>query len=188
MKALLQRLRSVAPLLICVGLIFPWAVSPFGILSCSSEAGSFVPESRSWLRQWLPLETTLDKSVDHKEDPSVLGGFENLEVFYFDPLILAVLVSGFIFSVFLQRRGVVGSVLARCSLGLIWLYLTGVFFLVLYLTGCQHPHELWFQPGILMVLAGYLILTAFGVRGLFLWWTELNRRRRHSGKDFPAID
>ena len=55
-----------------------------------------MPESRSVLRQWLPLEVQLDTTVDQKEDPSTLEGLNGVEVFYFDPIIIAFLVTGFL--------------------------------------------------------------------------------------------
>ena len=88
MSDLGQRLRKSAPLLICVGMIFPWSISPFGLQSCSVTTGSFLPESRSILRQWLPLEVKLDTRADHKEDPSKLEGLKGVKVYYFDPFVV----------------------------------------------------------------------------------------------------
>jgi hypothetical protein len=165
LKDFLQKLRTAAPLLICVGILFPWAVSPFGIAACSKQ-GSFVPESRSVLRQWLPLEVQLDTAVNQKEDPPTLGGLDEVEVFYFDPIIIAFLFAGFLLWALCQRGRFVQIILARCLLGLIWLYLTAVLTLIFSLSSRD---DLWLQPGILLVAAGYLLLTFSGAWNLYAW-------------------
>lgn len=166
MRHILHRLRTAAPLLICVGIIFPWAVSPFGILSCSPKTGSFVPESRSILRQWLPLKVQLDTTADQKGDPSNLGGLDEMEIYYFDPLIIGFLFAGFLLWVSFRKGGRVRIILAKCVISLIWAYLTAV--LILILSSSSH-HDCWLQPGFLVVLFGYLILTSSGIFDFFKW-------------------
>ena len=124
MKGIYQRLRKASPLLICVGIIFPWAVSPFGPQSCSLTTGSFLPESRSILRQWFPVKVKLDQSADHKEDPSTLDGLRGVGIYYLDPLVVIFVLAGFLFWGTGKGGGFLKASLARLVVFLIWFYLT----------------------------------------------------------------
>lgn len=174
MKDWLDWIRRAAPLLICSGIIFPWAVSPFGILSCSKE-GSFLPESRSALRQWLPMEPTLDVSADHKEDPSSLGGFKERDLFYFDEIIIAGLVSGFLL-LGLWRSFYPRPILAGILTGLIWVYLSILLFLLYYFSIIKKG--IWLQPGVLLVSGGYLLLSLAGWIDFRAWILRKRKTRR----------
>ena len=133
-----------------------------------------MPESRSVLRQWLPLEVQLDTAVDQKEDPSTLGGLSGVEVFYFDPIIIAFLVTGFLLWSLCRRGRFVQIILARCLLGVIWLYLTAVLILIISLSSRD---DVWVQPGVLLVLLGYLILSSGSMVDLFYWITAKLRKK-----------
>ena len=176
MKDWLGWIRRSAPLLICFGIIFPWAVSPFGILSCSKE-GSFLPESRSVLRQWLPMQATLDVSADHKEDPSSLGGFQERELYYFDEIIIVGLVFGFLL-LGLWRSLYPKPTLAGILAGLLWIYLSLLLFLIYYLSFGKKG--IWFQPGILLISVGYLLLTFSGIMDLRAWLLRKRKTKRQT--------
>jgi hypothetical protein len=165
MKDWLGWIRRSAPLLICFGIIFPWAVSPFGILSCS-EKGSFLPESRFTLRQWLPMAATLDVAADHKEDPSSLGGFTERNLYYFDEIIIVGLVFGFLL-LGLWRSFYPKAILAGILTGLLWTYLSLLLFLLYYFSGVTGG--IWLQPGVLLISVGYLLLTIAGVIDFRCW-------------------
>lgn len=171
LKQIYLHLRKAAPLMICVGVIFPWAVSPFGLQSCGGNTGSFVPESRSTLRQWLPLEVKLDAAANHQEDPSGLDGLRGVEIFYFDPLIIIFLWTGFLLVAVCGGDVFIRVVLRRFILGLIWIYLT-LIFPPIFIFGVPLCSELWLQPGILLVFFGYLALTLAGLGNFFSWAIE----------------
>ena len=175
MKDWLGWIRRSAPLLICFGIIFPWAVSPFGILSCSKE-GSFLPESRSVLRQWLPMQATLDVSADHKEDPSSLGGFQDRDLYYLDEIILVVLVFGFLL-LGLWRSFYPKPILAGILAGFLWIYLSLLLFLIYYFS-CVIG-GIWLQPGILLISGGYLLLTFSGIVDLCAWLLRKKNNRKN---------
>jgi len=176
MKDWLGWIRRSAPLLICFGIIFPWGVSPFGILSCS-KAGSFLPESRSALRQWLPLETTLDTTADHKEDPSSLGGFMERDLYYFDEIIIVGVVFGFLL-LGLWKSLYPKPILAGILAGLLWTYLSLLLFLIYYL--CCVKERIWLQPGILLVSGGYFLFTLTGCIDFRAWILRKRKTRRRN--------
>ena len=123
MSDLFLRLRRATPLLIFLGILFPWAVSPVGITSCSSHQAHFLPESRSVMRQWLPLESHPNECATTKENIPVLGGLTGSDIYYFNELTIIFLISGFfLFGIF--RYGLHRPFLAGVILGLLWLYLT----------------------------------------------------------------
>ena len=172
MSDLGQRLRKSAPLLICVGMIFPWSVSPFGLQSCSVTTGSFLPESRSILRQWLPLEVKLDTRADHKEDPSKLEGLKGVKVYYFDPFVVLFVLSGFLLWGSCKQGGMLRPILIRSWISLIWFYLTIALGSIFYLHG-----DLWLQPGLVLVLVGYAVFTLAKAGELYGWALKTIRHR-----------
>ncbi|NDC79805.1 MAG: hypothetical protein EB090_00800 [Verrucomicrobia bacterium] len=181
MNGIYQRLRKASPLLICVGIIFPWAVSPFGLQSCSLTTGSFLPESRSILRQWLPIEAKLDQSVDHKEDPSTLVGLKGLRIYYFDPLVVIFVLSGLLFWKTCKQGSFVRASLARLVVLLIWFYLTVALICIFFLQG-----DLWLQPGLILIIFGYAVFTFSKVWEFYLWVSE-KIRNRNAGRANPSL-
>ena len=127
-----------------------------------------MPESRSVARQWLPLEVQLDTTANQKEDPAVLGGLDEVEVFYFDPIIIGFLITGFLLLACCRRDSFVRSILTKFLGCLIWLYLTSILILIFSLSS---RYGFWLQPGILMVLLGYLILSFGGIFDFITWMT-----------------
>jgi len=165
MSDLFLRLRRAAPLLICLSILFPWAVSPVGILSCSPHQAYFLPESRSVMRQWLPLESHPNESTTNKENIPVLGGLAGTDIYYFNGITIIFLISGFfLFGVF--RYGLRRPFLAGVILGLLWLYLTLLLLAMTYVAGI---FRLWLQPCVLLVTAGYISLTATNIIELRAW-------------------
>ena len=165
MSDLFLRLRRATPLLICLSILFPWAVSPVGILSCSPHQAYFLPESRSVMRQWLPLESHPNESTTNKENIPVLGGLAGTDIYYFNGITIIFLISGFfLFGVF--RYGLRRPFLAGVILGLLWLYLTLLLLAMTYMAGLL---RLWLQPCVLLVSAGYISLTATNIIELRTW-------------------
>ena len=165
MSDLFLRLRRATPLLICLGILFPWAVSPVGIMSCSSHQAHFLPESRSVMRQWLPLESHPNECATNKENIPVLGGLTGSDIYYFNGLTIIFLISGFfLFGIF--RYGLHRPFLAGVILGLLWLYLTLLLIAMTYAAGLL---RLWLQPCVLLVSAGYISLTATNIIELRTW-------------------
>ena len=165
MSDLFLRLRRATPLLICLGILFPWAVSPFGIVSCSPHQAYFLPESRSVMRQWLPLESHPNECATTKENIPVLGGLTGSDIYYFNELTIIFLISGFfLFGIF--RYGLHRPFLAGVILGLLWLYLTLLLLAMTYAAGLL---RLWLQPCVLLLSAGYISLTATNIIELRTW-------------------
>ena len=165
MSDLFLRLRRVTPLLICLGILFPWAVSPFGIVSCSPHQAYFLPESRSVMRQWLPLESDLNESAINKENKYRLAGLAGSDIYYFNGPTIIFLISGFfLFGIF--RYGLHRPFLAGVILGLLWLYLTLLLLAMTYAAGLL---RLWLQPCVLLLSAGYISLTATNIIELRTW-------------------
>ena len=165
MSDLFLRLRRATPLLICLGILFPWAVSPVGITSCSSHQAHFLPESRSVMRQWLPLESHPNECATTKENIPVLGGLTGSDIYYFNELTIIFLISGFfLFGIF--RYGLHRPFLAGVILGLLWLYLTLLLLVMTYMAGW---FRLWLQPCVLLITAGYISLTATNIIELRAW-------------------
>lgn len=165
MSDLFLRLRRATPFLICLGILFPWAVSPVGIMSCSSHQAQFLPESRSVMRQWLPLESDLNKCATNKENIPVLGGLTGSDIYYFNGLTIIFLISGFfLFGIF--RYGLHRPFMAGVILGLLWLYLTLLLLAMTYAAGLL---RLWLQPCVLLIAAGYISLTATNIIEIRAW-------------------
>ena len=177
MSDLFLRFRRAAPLLICVGILFPWAVSPFGIMSCSSHKAYFLPESRSVMRQWLPLESHPNEPTTNKENIPVLGGLAGTDIYYFNGITIIFLISGFfLFGIF--RYGLHWPFLAGVILGLLWLYLT---LLLLTITYVAETLRLWLQPGVLLITAGYFSLTATGIIEFRTWMVRRAKKNNFQG-------
>jgi len=177
MSDLFLRLRRAAPLLICLSILFPWAVSPVGILSCSPHQAYFLPESRSVMRQWLPLESDLNESAINEENKYRLAGLAGSDIYYFNGLTIIFLISGFfLFGIF--RYGLHWPFLAGVILGLLWLYLT---LLLLTITYMAETLRLWLQPGVLLITAGYFSLTATSIIELRAWMVRRAKKNNFQG-------
>ena len=118
------------------------------------------------------MQTTLDVSADHKEDPSSLGGLEERDLYYFDEIIIGGVVFGFLL-LGLWRSLFPKPILAGILAGLLWAYLSLLLFLIYYLSSVAEG--IWFQPGLLLISGGYLLFTFSGIVDLRRW---LLRKRK----------